>query len=731
VAVVVHPSAVPSLDAATWRTAARLSRLGRDHDRRLVEQRPEPSLARAARHVTAPDDLRSRLILDAGRAYDLLLLGQAREAAALLQSVKEAAVANPRLLDPQFTWVVKAYLAVAYLRTGEQDNCVRHHQPQSCLLPIRASGVHAQREGSRLAAREYAEILADNPGDLTARWLLNIASMTLGEHPRGVPAPLVIPEGVFDSEGPMGRFPEVAGERGIQAPGLIGGSVMEDFDGDGDVDLLASSYGLDAQRDQLRFFRNQGQGRFSDRTAEAGLLGLAGGINLVQADYDNDGDADVLVLRGGWVLGDLGRQPPSLLRNDGRGRFVDRTESAGLFFLHPAHGAAWGDYDNDGWLDLFVGLESSQVPSFDIPLYRAFRPTPLRASKLFHNNRNGTFNEVAKQAGLDMVAYVKGAAWGDYDNDGRLDLAVTQSYGPTMLFRNAGRDARGRWRFAEAEGLEPRRGLLTWFWDYDNDGWLDLFVSGYPTAGDAAAAGQVAASYLGLPVTTERARLFHNDRGRLTDVTAESRLDRILFGVGGNFGDLDNDGWDDLYVSTGAADYRALMPNRMFRSAEGRTFQDVTTAAGVGHLQKGGGVSLGDVDGDGDLDLYVVVGGEFPGDGFLDALFLNPGNGNHWVTLRLSGVRSNRSAIGARLALRLRTADGTREVHRVVGSGGSFGASTLQQEIGLGQATAVESATVRWPSGLVDELRDVPMDAVVVVREGAGRAERVDGPQPR
>jgi hypothetical protein len=699
----------------------RLARLGRGHDARLVEQRPEPALARVARHVTAPVDMRSRLILDAQRAYDLLLLGQAREAAALLQGVKDAAVANPRLLDEQFTWVVKAYLAVAYLRTGEQENCVQHHQPQSCLLPIRASGVHAAREGSRLAAREYAEILKDNPGDLTARWLLNLAAMTLGEHPQAVPPEQLIPESVFDSEGPMVRFQEEAGERGIQATGLVGGSVMEDFDGDGDADIMASSYGLDGGRDQLRYFRNEGQGRFTDRTAEAGLLGLVGGINLAQADYDNDGDVDVLVARGGWVLSDLGQQPPSLLRNDGHGRFVDRTEAAGLLFQHPVHAAAWGDYDNDGWLDLFLGLESSNVPGYDIPLFHAFKATPLRASKLFRNNRNGTFTDVARPAGLDLVAYVKGASWGDYDNDGRLDLALTQSYGPALLYRNAGRDARGRWRFEEPQGLEPRRGLVTWFWDYDNDGWLDLFVSGYATDGDAWAAAQVAASYLGKPVTTETARLFHNVRGRLEDVTDEARLGRILFGTGGNFGDFDGDGWDDVYVATGAADYRALMPNRMFRNAGGQRFQDVTTAAGVGHLQKGGAVSVGDVDGDGDVDLYVVVGGEFPGDGFLDALFVNPGSGNRWVTLRLTGTRSNRSAIGARLAVRVRTDAGSRDIHRVVGSGGSFGASTLQQEIGLGAATAIERVTVRWPSGATEEFTDVPLDSVVALREGSGR----------
>jgi hypothetical protein len=701
--------------------AERLAVLGRDFDRRLVEQRVEVTLARAARHVAAPTDLRSRLILDAARAYDLLLLGRAREAAALLQSVKDSARANPRLLDAQFQSVVQAYLAVAYLRQGEQDNCVHHHQAASCLFPIQGSGVHSEQEGSRLARREYARMLEENPSDLTARWLLNVAAMTLGEHPAGLAPEAVIPASAFESDGPMGRFSEAAAERGIQAPGLTGGSVLEDFDGDGDADLLASSYGLDGERDQLRYFRNDGRGHFSDRTAEAGLLGLRGGANLVQADHDNDGDVDVLVLRGGWVLGRLGEQPPSLLRNDGRGHFVDRTRAAGLLFEHPAQAAAWGDYDNDGRLDLFVGLESSEVPYYDVPLFRPFTPSPQRPCRLYRNNGRGTFTEVGHAAGLDVKGFVKGAVWGDYDNDGRIDLLVTQTYGATRLFRNLGPGPRGAWRFEEAEALEPRRGQAAWWWDYDNDGWLDLFVSGYVPERSGTAAGQVAASYLGRPVTTERARLYHNDHGRLVDVTPESHLNRVIYGLGGNWGDLDNDGWPDLFVATGASDFRALMPDRMFRNAEGRAFQDVTTVAGVGHLQKGGAVSLGDVDGDGDQDIYVVKGGEYPGDGFLDALFLNPGNGNHWVTLRLQGVRSNRSAIGARVTVRVRTGAGPRAIETLVGSGGSFGASTLQQEMGLGRAEAIEAVVVRWPGGRTETFADVPMDAVAVLREGAGR----------
>ena len=157
----------------------------------------------------------------------------------------------------------------------------------------------------------------------------------------------------------------------------------------------------------------------------------------------------------------------------------------------------------------------------------------------------------------------------------------------------------------------------------------------------------------------------------------------------------------------------------MFRNAGGTQFQDVSAAGGFGHLQKGHAISFADLDHDGDQDIYAVMGGAFEGDVFHNVLFENPGHDHHWITLRLEGVRSNRSAIGARIQVTVSEGDTRRTIHRTVSTGGSFGASSLQQEIGLGVADAVESVTITWPSGATQRFTDVPMDRMVEIREGA------------
>jgi hypothetical protein len=280
-------------------------------------------------------------------------------------------------------------------------------------------------------------------------------------------------------------------------------------------------------------------------------------------------------------------------------------------------------------------------------------------------------------------------------------------------------DGSGGRRFrdvTEAAGVaEPIQSFPTWFFDYDNDGWLDLFVSGY-----RAGTGDVAREYLGLAHQSEVPRLYRNNRdGTFANVTAAARVDRIMYTMGSNYGDLDNDGFQDFYVGTGDPDFRAVMPNRMFRNAGGQFFQDVTTSGGFGHIQKGHGVAFGDIDNDGDQDLYMVVGGAYPGDAFQNALFLNPGHRNAWLTIQLEGVQSNRAGIGARVTVTVETPNGEREIHNVVSTGGSFGASSLQQEIGLGDATVVREIVVHWPtSGTTDRFSGIPINRAIRVREG-------------
>ncbi|MDZ7362799.1 MAG: CRTAC1 family protein [candidate division KSB1 bacterium] len=675
-----------------------------------------------------PANAREQMINQFQTGMDLLHNGQTEEAIAELKSVLEKATTGPNshMAPPRFEMDVREYLALAYLRLGEQDNCIARHATDSCLLPIRGSGVHADQRGSRAAIQEYSRLLAFYPQDLNYRWLLNIAHMTLGEYPEKVPEKLLIPPKVFDSDYDIKRFYDVAPRLGLDVMGLSGGSVMEDLDGDGDLDLMVSSWGW---RDPLRAFRNNGDGTFTEMTPHLGLDGITGGLNMNHADYNNDGYPDIFVMRGAW-LSEQGRQPNSLLRNNGNWTFDDVTEEAGVLSFHPTPTAAWGDYDNDGWLDLFIGNESNTDPlnlpnNSGIALWiqgfvgGAPNADQINPCELYHNNGDGTFTEVAAQAGVATGGFVKGAAWGDYNNDGRLDLYVSRLREPNVLYRNEGKNAAGQWSFkdvtAEAGVGEPLQSFPCWFFDFDNDGWLDIFVSGY-----YAAFGSVAADYLGEPADAERPRLYRNNHdGTFKDVTKEANVFKVLLTMGCNFGDLDNDGFLDFYAGTGDPDLRSLMPNRMFRNFEGKYFQDVTTAGGFGHLQKGHGVAFGDLDNDGDQDIFIEIGGALPGDAFRSALFENPGHGNRWITLKLEGTQSNRSAIGARIKVTVKTAGGLRDIYATAGTGGSFGSSSLQQEIGLGQATAIQTIEITWPAtGKTQIFQDVAMEQIYKIREG-------------
>jgi len=600
--------------------------------------------------------------------------------------------------------------AVAWLRLGESRNCVARHSSESCLLPIGGAGVHQDQEGSRRAIGELQALLARQPGHLVARWLLNLAYMTVGEYPAGVPESQRVPATVFDSAEPFVRFTDVAARAGVDAMDLGGGVAIDDFDGDAVLDLVVSS--TDPER-ALRYFAGRGDGTFRERSREAGFDGLFGGANLVQADFDGDGDTDLLVLRGAWQRR-AGRHPKSLLRNDGRGTFSDVTFAAGLGEVHyPSQTAAWADYDNDGDLDLYVGNEADDNYPF--------------AGQLFRNRGDGTFVDVAAAAGVDNGRMAKGVAWGDFDADGFQDLFVSNYNTPNRLYRN-----RGDGTFvdvAEAAGVGgPSSSLGVATLDFDEDGILDLYVGATtpvhgaePRAGTDPLAPMAAfvADTLGLPAAAESGRLYRGLGGwRFADVTASQRLDRVVFGSGLGTGDFDGDGFVDLYLGTAYTGYEGLTPKLLYRNRGGRGFADVTTAAGVGHLQKCGAIAVADLDADGDQDIFMNAGGMFRGDTFGDVLFANPGNGAHWLEIRLVGKRANRSAIGARLRVDLRDDGRRRSIHRVVGGGGSYGANPLRQWIGLGGATRVEKLEIRWPgSGTVQVLSGLEVDRALVIVE--------------
>lgn len=608
--------------------------------------------------------------------------------------------------------LVRGWQALAHLRLGEQENCLSNHNSDSCLMPIRDRGVHIAQRGSRNAIGALTNLLADAPKDMRARWLLNLAFMTVGEYPSRVPPQWLIPPSVFESAHDILRFPDIASALGLDTDALAGGVIMDDFDGDGNLDLVRSSMGV---RDQLRFFHNNGDGTFVDRTLEAGLLGEFGGLNVISADYNNDGHLDIFVLRGGW-MGAGGHYPNSLLRNNGNGTFDDVTEAAGLLSFHPTQTATWFDFNSDGWLDLFIGNET------------ASKDTP-QLCELFRSNGDGTFTDIASECGLTFTGMIKGVASGDFNNDGRPDLYVSWRGHENLLLRNDGphdpaKGPKGAWKFTEigkAAGVtQPILSFPTWFFDFDNDGWLDLFVSGYGINN----VGDIAADYLGLQNPAERVRLYRNRQdGTFEDVTRASKLYKVIHTMGCNFGDLDNDGWLDFYLTTGDPDLSTIVPNRMFRNAGGKYFEDVTTSGGFGHVQKGHGVAFGDLDNDGDQDIYHVIGGAYEGDNYRSALFENPGHGGHWITLKLEGVKSNRSAIGARIKVVVGSPGGDRVIHRVVGTGGSFGCSPLRQEIGLGDATSIKAVEVTWPlTGKTQVLQGLAIDRFHKVREGEMQA---------
>jgi len=614
---------------------------------------------------------------------ELLNAGKVEES---IEAVKEVLIAieaadTDSKADKIFT--VKKQLAIAYMRKGEQDNCIINHTNESCIIPISVKAQHVLKEGSEEAIKLINELLAHNPDDYECQYLLNIAHMTLGQYPDKVPEQFRIPEAYFESSADFPRFSDIGADLGVDVNLKAGGTCVDDFNGDGYLDIIASSWGYD---DQIKYFENDKAGGFTDKTFDAGLKGVFGGKNLRHADYNNDGHMDFIILRGGW-LHNSGEIPNSLMRNNGDGTFTDVTIEAGVYSANPTQTAVWMDVNLDGWMDLFIANEWS--------------PAQQSKCELFLNQADGTFKNIAIEAGITATGYFKGVATGDVNNDLYPDLYLSNYKGLNTLYINTTEETgKPSFKIATKETgvANPIYSFPTWMFDYNNDGFEDIFVSGYSSS-IVPATEMMIKNINDNSVVDYRPLLYKNmGDGTFTEVSLQVNLNEPITTMGCNFGDLDNDGYLDFYLATGDPSYFSTVPNRMYRNVNGETFEDVTYSGGFGHIQKGHAIGFGDMDLDGDQDFYAVMGGAFEGDVFGNLLFENPiGNKNNWINIVLEGKRSNRAAMGAKIVITIEENGKTRNIYHSVGTDASFGGNSIMSEIGLGKAASIKKMVIKWP----------------------------------
>jgi len=646
---------------------------------------------------------------------ELLNAGKTEESIAVLNEVLQI-VENANVRSkPELIYFIKKQLAIAYMRKAEQDNCIANHNEESCIIPVSKRAQHIIKDGAQQSIGILKELLSINPNDLECQYLLNIANMTLGQYPENVPNEFRIPESHFSHSAKFPRFTDIAMPLGVDVNLKSGGTCVDDFNGDGYLDIIASSWGLD---DQIKYFENDRMGGFSDKTNDAGLKGVTGGLNLRHADFNNDGHLDFIILRGAW-LSIYGSIPNSLMRNNGDGTFTDVTVASGVYSLNPTQTAVWVDVNLDGWLDLFIANEWTEAKQ--------------SYCELFLNNRDGTFTNIAKEAGITIPGYFKGVASGDINNDLYPDLYLSNYDGLNTLYVNTTKET-GAPSFKIADkraGVSnPKLSFPTWIFDYNNDGFEDIFVSGYSSS-------EILPSEMMLRniknKSSEYRPLLYQNNGDNTfqEVSLKTNLTEPVATMGCNFGDLDNDGFLDFYLATGDPDFFSIVPNKMYRNVNGNSFEDVTYSGGFGHIQKGHAIGFGDMDMDGDQDIYAVMGGAVEGDIFRNLLFENPlGNKNNWINIVLEGTQSNRSAIGAKINITIQENNQERKIYNTVDTGASFGGNSLMAEIGLGKADIIKEIEIKWPHSTkpVSIFNNVEVNQNIKITEG-GDIQKLDLPK--
>ncbi|MBT3343811.1 MAG: tetratricopeptide repeat protein [Gemmatimonadetes bacterium] len=595
-----------------------------------------------------------------------------------------------------------------YLRIGDFDEAAGHLQQAVDIDPAQADPSYYFAI-ARMRQQRWAEALAPlkttldlQPDHIVARWNLRIALLRSGGDLQDLESVYHLrTEPRQDSEDAPIHFVDRATEAGVDLVNMGRGSAWRDLDGDGWLDLYTVGEGS-----RNAMFRNNRDGTFTDITDEVGLVDPRGGWSALWIDYDNDADADLFVTRNAWT----GRGNNSLYRNNGDQTFTEVTEAAGLLTETDSFCAAWADYDRDGWLDLYVANGVSQ------------KGWP---NALYRNNGDGTFSDMAMQAGVsNNLLRTIGVVWGDYDRDGWPDLYVVNFRDQNALYHNNGDGTFSDVTAAAGVG-QPYMSFIAFFFDFNNDGQLDLYASSWN--GDTKETVQSMVSDEPAHIEDRPALYRNNGDGTFTNLTESAGLARSFGSMAAIYGDVDYDGLQDIYLANGGPPMDRFEPDLLFFNQDGEHFIDLTEAAGLGNVGKGHGTSMADFDRDGDLDIYAPQGGMGgnPGDAQPNSLYVNQGHDNHWLIVELTGREdsgdgapfSNRDAVGAQVELHL----GEELRYAEVSGGAGFGVTnSMELEFGLGQFRHVDALEVRWPSGLVDLVLDIPADRrLKIVEAGA------------
>jgi VCBS repeat protein/ASPIC/UnbV protein len=543
-------------------------------------------------------------------------------------------------------------------------------------------------------ARYATELMRSGGAHPRTRLLLCLAADRCGGYSPDVPAEMRMQ--VRSGRQPTTlKLVDIAARIGLDKTSGGRGTAVFDYDGDGRLDVLVA-----ATHGGCTLYHNNGDGTFTDVSIESGMDTCLLAFTTIVGDYDNDGRPDIFVTRNGFFSGDC-----SLYRNNGDGTFTDVTAGSGLEGWGPAFTAAWADYDQDGYLDLYVAFNLGSF--FE-------RKTKNR---LYHNNGDGTFTDVTDRAGLVTDCPTIGVAWGDYDNDGRPDLFVSNSIGRSQLFHNNGD---GTFTDVSRESGLDRYGVgsICYWIDYDSDGWLDLVQNVWSDAEDVIHTLEHGEG----PPDGQPLRVWRNNRdGTFTLRSRELGITGCWGTMSGNAADIDNDGYDEIVLGNGSPRMERFEPLTLLQN-DGRRFRDVTFSAGLPMVGKSHGVNMADLFGDGRMTIIVASGGAYPGDLLTVGAFCPTELLGHYLNVRLVGTVSNRSAIGARIKL----VAGKRPQHRLVSGGSQFGCLPFEQHFGLGTTDVVDEIEVWWPSGLRQTLAGpIPADKTILITETANRIDDV------